>query len=224
MNAPPSYPKIPHLVPGRGTSDDRVLDDDEARTLLSKPVLVEEKLDGANVVVWLADTRIDCALRSGPGGRDRARQLGPLRAWLSERTDELRELLAGRALYAEWLYLTHRIPYDRLPAYLVGLDLWSPDGGFVSPMERNGLLAAAGLPAPPELDRCVLGSATVAEGLIGKSRFGDEPMEGVVIRTVDGSEPRIAKILRARFAPLPDGVWRKGRPRNVLRDRQLSWR
>ena len=224
MNAPPPYPRIPHLLPRRGTSDDRVLDDDDARALLSKPVLVEEKLDGANVVVWLAGTRVECALRSGPGGRDRARQLGPLRAWLSQRTDELRELLAGRALYAEWLYLTHRIPYNCLPSYVVGLDVWSPDGSFVSVTERNTLLTAAGLPAPPELDRCVLGEACVAERLLGKSRFGDELMEGVVIRTVDGSQPRIAKILRAGFAPLGDEAWSKGRPRNVLRDRELSWR
>ena len=55
--------------------------------MLARPVLVEEKLDGANVVVWLEDERIECALRSGVGAQDRGKQLGPLRAWLAERTD-----------------------------------------------------------------------------------------------------------------------------------------
>src|SRR5207244_11665666 len=133
MNAPPPYPRMPHLVPGRGTRDDRVLGDADCKLILSRPVLVEEKLDGANVAVWLEGGRVECALRSGLGGQDRARQLGPLRAWLAPRNDELVELLVENAMYAEWLYLTHTIRYDRLPAYFVGLDLWSPTGGFLHP-------------------------------------------------------------------------------------------
>ena len=58
MNAPPAYPRIPHLVRGRGTSDDRVLAASEAELLLTKPVIVEEKLDGANVAVWLENDRM----------------------------------------------------------------------------------------------------------------------------------------------------------------------
>jgi RNA ligase len=223
MTTPPAYPRIPHLVPGRGTSDDRALADVESELLLSKPVMVEEKLDGANVAVWLEDGRVECALRSGPGGQDRAGQLGPLRAWLGQRTDEFRDLLAGRALYAEWLYLAHAIRYDRLPAYLVGFDLWSPDTGFVTPEERDERAAAAGLAVPPELYRGVLDGLDAAESLLGDSRVGAELMEGIVIRTLDGSAPRVAKLLRAGFAPASDTTWEKGRPRNLLSDQELSW-
>lgn len=224
MSAPPPYPRIPHLAPGRGTRDDRALRREEADALLARPVLVEEKLDGASVVLWRADGRIECALRSGVGAQDRGKQLGPLRAWLAERADGLRELLDGRALYAEWLLLEHAVPYDALPDYLVGLDLWSPAAGFTVPDVRNDLLAQAGLAAPPELSRGIPGGLERVEALLGRSRAGSMPMEGVVVRALDGVEPRIAKLLRADFSPTSDAAWRRGRPRNLLRERELSWR
>ena len=158
MRAASPYPRIPHLVAGRGTDDDRVLTPAEVASLLSRPVVAEEKLDGANVVLWLEGNRIECALRSGPGAVDRAGQLGPLRAWMAERTDRLRRLVeGGAALYAEWLYMTHSVPYDHLPAYLLALDLWEPDGSFLSVDERNTACAAQGIATPAELYRGVLG-------------------------------------------------------------------
>lgn len=223
MTAPPPFPRIPHLVAGRGTSDDHVLSPAQLESLLAKPVLAEEKLDGANVAIWLDGGRVECALRSGPGGRDRAGQLGPLRAWLAERSDELRVLLRESALYGEWLLLTHAIGYDRLPAYLLGLDLWS-ESGFATPLERNERLAGAGLQPPPELYRGRLGRLDDLERLLGESRVGAEPMEGLVLRTLDGSEPRVAKLLRPGFTPASDEAWGARRPRNLLAARELSWR
>jgi len=67
------------LVSGRGTADDLVLAAPAVASLLGSPVLVEEKVDGANVVLWMEDGRVEAALRSGPGAMDRAGQLGPLR-------------------------------------------------------------------------------------------------------------------------------------------------
>lgn len=223
MTAPPSYPRIPHLVPGRGTRDDLVLRQAEADALLARPVLVEEKLDGASVVLWLEEGRIECALRSGVGAQDRGRQLGPLRAWIGERSDQLRELLATHALYAEWLLVAHAVRYDALPDYLVGLDVWGLDARFENPDNRNQLFTRAGLAAPPELYRGVLRGLDHVEALVGDSRAGSEQMEGVLLRALDGAEPRCAKVLRADFSPASDIEWRRGRPRNLLRKRELSW-
>jgi hypothetical protein len=191
--------------------------------MLTRPVLVEEKLDGANVVLWLEDGRVECALRSGADAQDRGKQLGPLRAWLAERTPALHELLDGLALYAEWLLTAHGVRYDALPAYLVGLDLWKPDLGFVAPDARYALLARAGLTAPPTLYRGTLERVDQVEALLGCSRVGSEPMEGVVLRALDASEPRIAKLLRPDFSPASNADWRRGRPRNLLLERELSW-
>jgi hypothetical protein len=224
VTGPPPYPRIAHLVKGRGTRDDRVLESAQLSDLLAKKVMVEEKLDGANVVLWVTHHRVECSLRSGPGAMDRAGQLGRLRAWIAERTDALRGLLAaGDALYAEWLYLTHAVRYTSLPDYLVALDLWRADGSFLTPDERTEACGTVGLQVPPELWRGVAGGMTTIEALLGQSRWAAEPAEGLIIRTVDGSEPRIAKLLRPGFHPLKDGDWKKTRPRNILADREASW-
>ena len=222
--APPAYPRMPHLVPGRGTSDDVVLAPDAASNLLTQPVVVEEKLDGANVAVWLEEGRVSCSLRSGAGAMDRAGQLGPLRAWLAKHDEAMRLVLAGgAAVYAEWLLLTHSVAYDRLPAYLVVLDLWRDGSSFAGADDRNVVCRSAGVPTPPEVWRGVPGRAQVVEGLLGPSAFGPEPMEGVVVRSLQNPSER-AKILRAGFDRLDDDAWGRGRrPRNRLADQEASW-
>ena len=222
--SPPPYLRMPHLVPGRGTRDDLVLQPEQVVRLLAREVVVEEKLDGANVVVWREGHRIECALRAGPGAADRAGQLGPLKAWAAERTENLRRLLADDlALYGEWLYLTHTVAYDRLPSYFIALDLRRPDGSFLTVDERTATCEAAGVAVPPELWR---GSARLGdiEGLLGMSRYGPAPAEGIVVRTVDGSEPRAAKLWRPEFERISDDIWAAGRPRNRLADGEAAWR
>lgn len=224
MSGPPPYPRIAHLVAGRGTRDDLELSDARVAALLGRPVVVEEKLDGANVVIWADGGRINCALRSGVGGQDRAGQLGPLRAWLGARIPALQSLLSdGRALYAEWLLLTHTVAYDALPSHLVGLDVFDGAGEPLPVDQRNALLDRAGLAHPPELFRGRLGGMTQLEGLLGLSRVGAQPMEGLIVRPLDGREPRLAKLVRPGFVPLPDAQWAAGRPRNGVAPEGQGW-
>jgi hypothetical protein len=194
------------------------------RSMLNKPTLVEEKLDGANVALWAADHQVKCGLRSGPGSIDRAGQLGPLRAWVAQRTDALYDLLAdGSILYAEWLYLTHTVHYTSLPDYLIALDLRQPNGSFLLPDERTKVCGKAHLSVPPELRRGVLENAKVIEGMIGSSHWGHDTAEGVIVRTLDGSDPRIAKLLRSNFTPADNATWKRARSRNRLADQEASW-
>lgn len=224
MSPPPPYPRIPHLVSGRGTRDDQVLAPGEAASLLSGVAVVEEKLDGANVSLWLEGGAIQAALRSGPGSMDRAGQLGPLRAWVGQHHDALVSLLEpGLGLYAEWLYLAHTVAYDRLESLLVALDLRWEDGSFLAVDQRNAVCATAGLAVPPELWRGVPHKVQVIEDLLGPSRYTPAPAEGVVVRSTDGNGPRIAKLIQPNFAALGDEGWRAGRPHNRLSEQGLSW-
>lgn len=221
---PPPYPRVAHLVAGRGTRDDVVLGPADRRELLGGPVVLEEKLDGANVALWIEEGVVQVALRSGVGAADRAGQLGPLRAWVAERSDDLRSLLVdGIALYGEWMLLTHSVAYDELPAYLVALDLWTPSAGFMSVDERNRCCELVGLPVPPE---CWRGTPLTVEGVeahFAQSEFGSEQAEGLVIRAIDGRLPRLAKLLNPQFSRVDDAAWRSGRPRNRLSGHDGSW-
>lgn len=205
---PPRYPRIPHLFPTpAATRDDLVLTPEDARPFLTETVLVEEKLDGANVALWLdAGGALQVASRAGPGGRDRGGQLGRLRAWAAERAVDLRKLLAeGAVLYGEWLYRTHSVPYGRLPDLLVGIDLWSPEAGFLPPHGRDERLRAAGLTVPPRAYGGVLGDERRALALLGRSAFGSGPAEGVILRRDAADRPLgIAKLLAPSFERASD--------------------
>lgn len=224
MSAPETYPRIAHLVAGRGSRDDLVLDQGSVTSLLQQACVVEEKIDGANVVIWGEDGTVHCALRSGIGGADRAGQLGPLRGWLAREGTPLSELVTtGPVVYGEWMWFTHTVAYDHLPSLLIGLDVWTPAEGFLRPAGRNTTLAAAGVPVPPELYRGVPGSLRRLESLMGRSTWGPGPMEGVVVRTLDGGEPRAGKLLRPGWRAVGDDEWARGRPRNSAVVGERSW-
>ncbi len=218
---PPSYPRVPHLSPApAATSDDRLLAPKVRDELLRHPIRVEEKLDGANVMLWMArDGTLSAATRGGVGAMDRAGQLGPLRAWAAERTDALRDALVdNRVLYGEWLWLTHAIRYHALPDWFFGFDVLDADGSWMVPTDRDELLRSAGVAAPPLLFSGTLGSHEALDDLLGPSCFGAPAAEGVVVRASPNVSilPRVAKLVAPAFRRVSDDQWRRKHERNAL--------
>jgi len=206
---PPKYPKIPYLVaPAHVQADDGLLSEDERRGLVAATVVVEEKLDGANVSLWFDGATLQVATRGGLNAMDRGGLLGRLRAWALERRDYLYTALDERlVLYGEWLLRRHRIHYSRLPSALIGLDvLNAATSTFLDVPGRDRVLAAACLCPPPVLFDGVLHDLATAENLLGRSRFADEMAEGIVVRPVPPLTglPRIAKLVRRDFVPVGD--------------------
>lgn len=219
MSRLPPYPRIPHLPPApAATRDDLTLRGTAAQRLLTQAVVVEEKLDGANVMLWMEGGRMEVATRGGPGAQDRAGQLGPLRAWAAARIEQLGQLLAGgRVLYAEWMWLTHSVAYDALPDHLIGLDLYSSREGFTTVADRDAAFASADITRPPRIFQGVLGGRPRVDELLGGSRFGRGAAEGLIIRaTGPDADPRLAKVVLASFALRSDSSWRGARERNVV--------
>lgn len=209
MTHVPPYLRTPYLWSDRDDlADDRVLLREEVERWLSIPVVVEEKLDGANVSIWLRATgRLDVASRGGTGAMDRAGQLGRLRAWVAERDEVLRGLLVpGTVLYAEWLWLTHGTQYDALPDWLVVLDIWRSGDGFASLDQRDRLAGAAGLVVPPRRFDGVLHTRRRVEQLLGRSAYcGSCRAEGLVLRSGDGGR---CKLVDPRYRRRSDDEWR----------------
>lgn len=114
-------------------------------------------------------------------------------------------------MYAEWLWLTHTVCYDRLPDHLVVLDVLRRGAGFALVDERDRLCRAAGLAVPPLLFRGVLGTEGALLGLLGPSRVGAALMEGAVLRRDDGA---VCKVVRPGFVRADDD--RIARRRNGL--------
>lgn len=203
MSVPPKYPRVPHIDATSATGpDDRVLSENDRVALLTAEVVVEEKLDGMNVMLWIEGGTPRIGTRGGEDTSDRSGERGRVRAWVGTHADVLANGLDEQlVIYAEWLRRRHRIAYDELPSELVGLDILDRRAGAFLPVdERNERLAALGLARPPARFRGVLGSIAALQRTLGRSAFGRTRAEGVVLRRVDGLPPRAAKYV--------DPVWR----------------
>lgn len=182
------FPHTPHLTwLGPGTPrDDKVLADDEAAALLSGEVTVEEKLDGANLGVSLAE---DGALQFQNRGQylhpPFAGQFQRLGGWITAHEYALRSNLSlGLIVFGEWCAARHSVVYHRLPDWWVVFDVYDlSQQRFFSTARRDALAALMGLAVVRDVFR---GRTTPAE-LISKlsaetSRYHAGPIEGFVIR------------------------------------------
>lgn len=131
-----------------------------------------------------------------------------LRAWAAEHADVLRaELGEQRALYGEWLRRRHAVPYTALPDTLVGFDVLDLNEGFLLPRARDAALARLGLSPPPVRLTGRVGSIERLSQLLGTSAFAATTAEGIVVRPIDGSAPRLAKLVDARWRGIGTAAW-----------------
>ena len=150
------FPHTPHLAwLGSGSPrDDKVLSLAESESLLAADVVLEEKLDGANLGASLAS---DGALRF----QNRGQYLEPpywgqfLRptAWIARHQSALSGALSeDQILFGEWCAARHSVAYDQLPGWFVVFDVFDRvRGRFWSTGRRNALARRVGLPVVPQL-------------------------------------------------------------------------
>lgn len=209
------FPHTPHIAwLGQGMPrDDKVLAPHEVNELLSGDVLVEEKVDGANLGISL-----------GPEGQLRAQNRGQyliapytgqfsrLTSWLGQHQLALRDALSRDwILFGEWCAAKHSLDYDHLPDWFVLFDVYDRAAGkFWSSERRDALAASLGFAVVPALYR---GPATL-DSLIellrnSTSRYRNGPPEGLVIRrqSQHWCEAR-AKLVRAEFTQTISEHWR----------------
>ena len=185
---PYKFPRTPHLHGSGATRDDRVLSAEETRRVLSLPLRVDEKVDGANLGIHFeaGEDAPSVQNRGHVLGRGEHAQYAPLWGWLTERQDRLRKHLGHKyVLYGEWLYARHSVRYERLPSYFLAFDLLDKSTGKF--LDRETLRRVC--------DRCdvdVVYSAAVdhvfrtvqaVASAVGISRFShSERAEGLYLR------------------------------------------
>lgn len=209
------FPHTPHLAwLGDGEPrDDKVLSLPEAANLLAEPVVVEEKLDGANLGVSV-DVAGNLRLQN------RGQYLQPpyhgqfarLGAWLQAHADVLFDTLTSELLvFGEWCAARHSVGYDQLPDWWLVFDVYDRKAGqFWSTERRNELAAANGLSTAPTLAR---GRFTLPELVTmvndRPSNFRGGPLEGIVVRSESECwTVARAKLVRADFVQSIGTHWR----------------
>ncbi len=212
------FPHIPHLawLGKDAPREDKVLAPREVAMLLSSEVVVEEKLDGANLGVSLDDTGgLQLQNRGQYIGRPFGGQFSRAGAWLGHHEATLIHAIGSDLiLFGEWCAARHTIAYDTLPDWFIVFDIYQRSiGRFWSVDRRNAWAADVGLPCVPVLARRrVTADELIAIVTSASSQFGARPLEGLMIRQ-DNAEflQQRAKLVRPEFTQSIGEHWRNRR-------------
>ncbi|PIV33252.1 MAG: DNA ligase [Lysobacterales bacterium CG02_land_8_20_14_3_00_62_12] len=209
------FPHTPHIAwLGKDEPrDDKLLSVQEAEALLADEVVVEEKLDGANLGISLAPDR---QLRVQNRGHylipPLVGQFSRLTDWLETHRLTLTAKLDSRlVVFGEWCAARHSMDYDALPDWFVMFDVYDREQEkFWSSARRNLLAKEIGISVVPQV---LCGRVTLSKLkalLVSQdSHFRHGKMEGIVVRreSADWCVAR-AKLVRAEFTQAITGHWR----------------
>ena len=212
------FPHTPHLtwLGADSPRDDKVLSPAEACEFLKGNVVVEEKVDGANlgISVGIAGT-LEVQNRGQLLTAPFSGQFARLASWLASREAGLAEALRDHLiLFGEWCTARHSLDYCELPDWFLVFDIYdSGDGRFWNTARRDDLLRQLGLCSVPtifagqtDLDR--LTEMVIQE----RSRFRLGSLEGVIVRRENGLwlESR-AKLVHPAFSQAITEHWSRRR-------------
>lgn len=210
------FPSTPHLLwlGSEPLRKEKLLSLAEAQELLSGPVVVEEKVDGANIGIsfdpggqLLVQNR-GSSLEPGTGG-----QFARLWPWLVQRENSLIEALEDKLiLFGEWCYARHSIRYTQLPDFFLAFDVLDKrERKFMSTFRRDRLVHDLCLATVPLVTKGVF-SLDAIPFLIGRSSLYDGPMEGIYIRQeCERWLVSRAKVVRSEFVQQINTHWSKQR-------------
>lgn len=219
------FPSTPHLVvvPGCDVRGDKVLTPAERDALLQHHVVVEEKVDGANLgVSFDVSGSVRMQNRGGYLIGPHVGQWKKVDSWLSSHIDVMFEVLSDQYIvFGEWCYAEHSIHYTRLPDWFLVFDVFDKiERQFVSVQRRNAMVELMGLATVPYLGSGVYSLADIRTFLT-TSRLADTPAEGVCIRADEGEWlTSRAKLVRPTFIQQVDEHW----SRRTIRPNRLYHR
>ena len=207
------FPHTPHLVwlgPGQ-PRDDKVMTEQERREFLAEPLIVEEKVDGANIGFSVGeDGDLRIQNRGSWIARDRVPpQFKSLFRWADLRRDTLIEHLGHQfILFGEWCYAVHSIRYTQLPDWFLAFDLFDRTRKtFVATDARNVFARSVNLQVVPRLG---IGRQTFEslKSLLGHSVLGAARGEGLYLRASSAVVPFTrAKLVTPEFTQAIGEHW-----------------
>lgn len=218
------FPHTPHIawLGKMYPRDDKVLDPNEADEFLSHKVIIEEKVDGANLGFSIDEHgELRAQNRGSYLSLDNCQgQWSQFKRWLTPRADALAEaLFPDLILFGEWCYARHSIPYTRLPDWFLAFDVYDrASQQFWDTRRRDELVDKLGLCTVPLVTSGEFDMPQLSSMAWLASRLVDEPMEGIYIRReYNGSTIQRAKLVRPTFTQAIDEHWsRRSIEQNTL--------
>lgn len=208
------FPRTPHLAVPEGADirDDKAMSGREREAFLRHELVVEEKVDGANLgISFDADGNARAQNRGKYLHFPEGGQWKALEKWLHGRR---RQLFAGLdtryLLFGEWCYARHSIGYDRLPDWFLGFDLYDRrERRFLCCALRNLLFNKMDIARVPLVAKGRFSHDQLQE-LLATSELSDQPAEGLYLRYEEGDwlEQR-AKLVNPDFVQAMGEHWSK---------------
>lgn len=182
----------------------------ERADFLSSEIVVEEKVDGANLGISFDRAgNVICQNRGHRLIEPFDGQWKPLKRWLNGRIDELFDFAGDRyILFGEWCYARHSVGYDALPDWFVFFDVYDKTvGRFFSTLRRDAVAERLGLACVQAVGR---GRFTFQQlsALEFQSHYGHETAEGVYLRRDEDEWLRArSKLVRPAFRQTIEVHW-----------------
>jgi hypothetical protein len=218
------YPRTRHLEGSglqKGDEDLAVVRFAELRAL---PLVVEEKMDGANCGVGFDDAG-ELLLQSRGhyltgGGRERHFDL--FKQWARCHADAFRPVLGARyVMFGEWLWATHTVHYDALPHYFMEFDVYDRERAeFLDTPRRRALLAGLPVVAVRVLHEGPVASMKALRAMVGRSAFRTARVRDALREkaVVMGLDP-VRVLAETDATDLMEGLYVKHEAEGVVRGR-----
>jgi atypical dual specificity phosphatase len=198
------FPRTKHLVNlGASSRDDLQCNEKEQKEFLGVNVYVQEKVDGANLGIFLDEYKLIAQNRSHFVTSTYHPQFKLLDKWLLQHAEDLYHILTpDDILYGEWLYAQHSINYTELPDYFLAYDIYNKktkqfyNYEYVVDKLKGTKIKMVPLICYGKMKKL----EEFTELIKTKSKFYDGQIEGIYVRICDDKFTiNRAKIVRSDF-------------------------
>lgn len=216
------FPSTPHLATLAGVDirGDKVLSESERDEFLQHDLVVEEKVDGANLgISFDSEGNIRAQNRGAYLHLPGSGQWKKLGDWLAPRTDTLFEHLSDNfILFGEWCYAQHSVFYNQLPDWFLGFDVYDKQfNRFLSSKRRDALFREMCVAQVPVLAHGHFAYPEVQK-FLSTSKLSVQPAEGIYLRfDQDDWLAQRAKLVRPAFIQAVEQHW----SRSAIRPNRL---
>lgn len=198
------FPSTPHLtvLADAVVRDDKIVSRSECEKLLKHELIIEEKVDGANLGISFGPSgNLRCQNRGEYLYHPYTGQWKKLPEWLEPKIDTLFDKVTDQyILFGEWCYAQHSVSYDKLPDWFLAFDVYDKrKARFVSYPKRKAICEQLRLSEVPYLQQGHF-SLEDLESMMSDSILGDSRAEGIYVRSDQGDWlGSRAKIVRPEF-------------------------
>lgn len=209
------FPQTPHLVwlGEDAPREDKVMSPNEVTFMLIEDLIIEEKLDGANVGLSItSEGRLLAQNRGQYLNYPYAGQFSKLKQWIDSRESLLSAHIdSSLIVFGEWCAARHSIEYKKLPDWYLMFDVYDRKAcKFWSAARRNKLADKLELKVVPQISIGKFSLDSIKSLVLKtKSEYSNEFVEGFVVRNDSElwCEGR-AKLVRPNFTQSIEEHWR----------------